>query len=87
MPGSGGDFHSVRTVPVDDDGDLIIPGGVNGGLFLRGTHGMMIPFLEIKVDSIDFVDDGIVATVGEIVKDRSPILGICLFRGREGHRG
>jgi predicted enzyme related to lactoylglutathione lyase len=78
VPGSGGDFLSVRTVPVDDDGEPTIPGGINGGLYLRGTHGLMNPFLKI-VDSIDSVIERIIAAGGEIVKDRSPISDITFF--------
>jgi predicted enzyme related to lactoylglutathione lyase len=39
----------------------------------------MTPFLEIKVDSIDFVIERIIAAGGEIVKDRSPISDIAFF--------
>ena len=79
VQGSGGDFHSVRTVPVNEDGDPSIPGGINGGLYLRGTDGLETPFLEIRVDSIDSIVERIVVAGGMVVKDRSPILDIAFF--------
>ncbi len=36
IAGSGGDFHSARTVAVDEQGEPKEPGGINGGLFIRG---------------------------------------------------
>jgi hypothetical protein len=77
--GSGGDFHSVRTVPVDDDEEPIISGGITGGLYFRSSHGMMTPFHGIKIYLIDSFVDRIVAAESEIVRDRSPILGVAYF--------
>jgi hypothetical protein len=40
---------------------------------------MLTPFHEIKIYLIDSVVDRIVAAEGELVGDRSPILGVAYF--------
>ena len=51
--GSGGNYHSAITVPSDEKGEPKVPGGINGGFYQRGTHGLIGTFIEIKVPSID----------------------------------
>jgi predicted enzyme related to lactoylglutathione lyase len=79
IPGSGGNFHSAQTVPVDKNGDPRVPGGINGGFFQRGTDGLEGTLLEINVPSIDEYLKKIESAGGKIVKPKSPILDIAFF--------
>jgi predicted enzyme related to lactoylglutathione lyase len=79
IAGSGGDFHSARTVSVDEQGEPNEPGGINGGLYIRGTNGLTSTFLEIKVSSIDAVLQKVALLGGLVVRDKSAILDIAYF--------
>ncbi|MFW9875453.1 MAG: hypothetical protein ACFFG0_20290 [Candidatus Thorarchaeota archaeon] len=48
-----GDHHFVTTVPTDENGLPTEPGGINGGLLLRGTYKQQVTSIFIKVKSID----------------------------------
>jgi predicted enzyme related to lactoylglutathione lyase len=76
---SNGDFHSARTVTVDEQGEPNEPGGISGGLFLSGTNGPTSTFLEIWVSSIDTVLEEVVALGGSVVRDKSALLDIAYF--------
>lgn len=52
VPGSGGNYHSAITVLSDENGEPEVPGGINGGFYQRGTHGLTGTFFEINVSSI-----------------------------------
>jgi predicted enzyme related to lactoylglutathione lyase len=79
VSGSGGNFHSATTVPVDEEGELKVPGGINGGFFQRGTHGAQETFVEINVPSVDEHLKRIESAGGKIVKQKGPILDIAFF--------
>ena len=53
VPGSGGNYHSAITVPSNEKGEPKVPGGINGGFYQRGTHGLTGTFIEIYVASIN----------------------------------
>jgi predicted enzyme related to lactoylglutathione lyase len=63
IEGSGGDFHSARTLAMNEQGDPVEPGGINGGFFIRGTNGLSSTFLAIRMSSIDVV-------LGKVVSGR-----------------
>ncbi len=79
VPGSGGNFHAATTIPVDEEGEPKVPGGINGGLFQRGTHGLEGISIEINVPSIDEYLRKIESTGGKTVLPKSPILNIGFF--------
>ena len=79
VPGSGGDFHAANTAPVDENGDVEVPGAINGGFYKRGTHGLDGVFLEIEVESIDECFRKILSMGGQIVREKSPMLDIAFF--------
>ena len=79
IPGSGGNFHAAQTVPVDENGDPKVPGGINGGFFQRGTDDLEGTLLEINVPSIDEYLKKIESAGGKLVKAKSPILDIAFF--------
>ena len=79
VPGSGGNFHAATTVPVNEKGEPKVPGGINGGLFQRGTHGLEGISIEINVPSIDEYLERIESAGGKIVKPKGPILDIAFF--------
>ncbi len=79
IAGSGGGFHSAKTVAVDEQGEPNEPGGINGGLYVRGTNGLTSTFLEIKVSSIDAVLDKVTPLGGSVVREKSAILDIAFF--------
>jgi len=79
IPGSGGNFHAATTVPVDEDGEPKVPGGINGGFFQRGTHGLEGTFVEINVPSIDECLKRIELAGGKLVKPKGPMLDIAFF--------
>lgn len=78
VPGSGGDFHSVQTIPEDENGNPIGQ-GINGGLYKKGTRGLVTVFLEVQVDSIDATVHNVVTAGGTLVKPKSPILDFAYF--------
>ncbi len=79
VTGSGGDFHSVTTTKVDEQGDPIERGGVNGGLFKRGTHGVETTFLEVEVTSIEESIAKVLKNGGRIVRERRPMLDFAFY--------
>ena len=87
IPCSGGNFHAAETVPVDEEGDPKVPGGINGGFFRRGTHGLESTFLEINVPSIDEYLKKMESAGGKLVRAKSPILDIAFFAVIEDTEG
>jgi predicted enzyme related to lactoylglutathione lyase len=79
IPGSGGNFHSAQTAPVDENGDPKVQGAINGGLFERGTHGLKETFLEVTVPSIDEYLKKIESGGGQLVTPKGRILDIAFF--------
>ena len=79
IPGSGGNFHAATTMPVNENGEPKVPGGINGGFFQRGTHGLDGTFVEINVPSIDEYLKRIELAGGKLVKPKSPMLDIAFF--------
>jgi hypothetical protein len=79
VPDSGGNFHAATTTPVDEEGEPKLPGGINGGFFQRGTHGVQESFVEINVPSIDEYLKKIESAGGRVVKPKGPILDIAFF--------
>lgn len=79
IPGSGGNYHAATTVPVDEKGQPKVPGGINGGLFQRGTHGLEGITIDINVSSIDEYMKKIEAASGKTVMPKIPILNFALF--------
>jgi len=79
VPGSGGNFHSATTVPVDEEGEPKVLGGINGGFFQRGTHNAQETFVEINVSSVDAYLKRIESAGGKIIKQKSSILDIAFF--------
>ena len=79
VPGSGGNYHSATTVLSDEDGDPKVPGGINGGFYQRGTHGLTGTFIEIYVASIDDHLKKIEEAGGSTVLPRSPISDLGFF--------
>lgn len=78
--GSGGNYHAATTVPVDEKGQpKVSRGGINGGLFQRGTHGLEGISLEINVSSIDECLKKIEAVGGKTVMPKAPILNFGFF--------
>ena len=78
VSGSGGDFHSVQTVPEDENGNPL-GYGINGGLYKKGTRGLETVFLEVQVDSIDATIQKVVHAGGALVRPKSPILDFAYF--------
>ena len=79
VPGSGGNFHEAITVPVDENGEPKVIGGINGGFFRRGTHGVKGTFIEINVPSIDKYLTRVESAGGKVVKPKGPMLDIAFF--------
>ena len=77
--GSGGNYHSAITVPSDEKGEPKVPGGINGGFYQRGTHGLIGTFIEIKVPSIDNHLRKIEKAGGTTVLPKGPISDLGLF--------
>jgi hypothetical protein len=77
--GSGGNFHEAITVPVDEKGNPKVLGGINGGLFQRGTHDLKGISIEINVPSIDKYLKKIESAGGKTVMAKSPILNFGFF--------
>lgn len=77
--GSGGDYHSAITVPTDEKGEPEVPGGINGGFYQRGTHGLTGTFIEIKVPSIDNHLRKIEKAGGTTMLPKGPISDLGFF--------
>ena len=79
VPGSGGNYHSAITVPSDEKGEPKVPGGINGGFYKRGTHGLTGTFIEINVPSIDKCLKKVEEAGGKTVLGRGPISDLGFF--------
>ena len=79
IPGSGGNYHSAITVPSDENGEPKIPGGINGGFYQRGTHGLTGTFIEINVPSIDKYLKKVEEAGGKTVLPRGSISNLGFF--------
>jgi len=79
IPGSGVDYHSAITVASDENGEPKVPGGINGGFYQRGTHGLAGTFIEIKVQSIDDHLKKIEKAGGTTVLPKGPISDLGFF--------
>ena len=79
VPGSGGNYHSAITVASDETGEPKVPGGINGGFYQRGTHGLTGTFVEIKVSSIDDHLEKIAKAGGTTVLPKGPIADLGFF--------
>jgi uncharacterized protein len=79
VPGSGGDYHQVRTTKVDENDVPISPGSMNGGLFRKGTHGIGTTFLELEVMSIDDTVSKVLQNGGALVREKRPMLDFAFF--------
>jgi predicted enzyme related to lactoylglutathione lyase len=79
IEGSGGEFHGAQTTECDERGEPSRPGAINGGMFLRGTHGIEETFLEVKVDSIDRCIERVEALGGTVIRPKAPMLDFAYF--------
>jgi predicted enzyme related to lactoylglutathione lyase len=77
--GSGGNYHSAITVPSDKKGEPKVPGGINGGFYQRGMHGLTGTFFEIKVPSINSHLKKIETAGGTTVLPKGPISDLGFF--------
>jgi uncharacterized protein len=77
--GSGGGYHAALTTPTDENGVPTRPGGINGGLFDIGTHGVDKTFLEIEVESIDATVGKVISSGGRVVMEKRPMLDFGFF--------
>ena len=77
--GMDGDHHFATTVPTDENGLPIEPGGINGGLFQRGTYEQQYPSFFIKVKSIDDTIDRVQKNGGKLVFAKIPIADFAYF--------
>lgn len=79
VPVMEGNYHIATTVPVDEKGHPNVPGGINGGLFSRGTHGQEVISIVINVPSIDEYIKKIETAGGKVVMPKSPVGDFGLF--------
>lgn len=79
IPGSGGNYHSAITLPSDEKGEPKVPGGINGGFYQRGTHGLTGTFFEINVPSINIHLKKIEKAGGTTVLPKGPISNLGFF--------
>ena len=79
VPGSGGNFHSAITVPSDEKGEPKVPGGINGGFYQRGTHGLTRPFIEINVASIEDHLKKVEKVGGVTILPKGPVSNLGFF--------
>lgn len=79
IKGSGGDYHHAVTSEVDENGEPLSRGAINGGLFRRGTHGIDRTFLELEVSSIDESLRKVLGNGGRIVREKRPMLDFAFF--------
>jgi predicted enzyme related to lactoylglutathione lyase len=77
--GMDGDHHFATTVPTDENGLPIEPGGINGGLLQRGTHEQQVTSIFIKVNSIEDTIDKVENNGGKLVADKTPIADFAYF--------
>ena len=79
VSGSGGNYHSATTVPSDEKGEPKVLGGINGGFYRRGTHGLTGVFIEINVPSIHEKLEKIEKAGGKTILPRGPISNLGFF--------
>ena len=71
--GLDGNHHFLTTVPTDENGLPIEPGGINGWLLQRGAYEQQVTSIFIKVNSIDDTIDKVEANGGKLVLAKVPI--------------
>jgi predicted enzyme related to lactoylglutathione lyase len=71
--GMEGDHHFATTVPTDENGLPMNPGGINGGILQRGAYEQHVTSIFIKVKSIDDTIKKVKMNGGEIVLTKVPI--------------
>ena len=79
VPGSGGNYHAAISVPSDENGEPKVPGGINGGFYQRGTHGLEGTFIEIKVPSIHEHLKKIKRAGGKVIVRKGSIADLGFF--------
>ena len=80
MPtGMDGNHHFVTTVPTNEIGLPIEPGGINGGLIQRGTYKQQVSSIFIKVNSIDDTIEKVEKNGGKLVFTKVPIADFAFF--------
>jgi predicted enzyme related to lactoylglutathione lyase len=85
--GMQGDYHLATTVPTDEKGSPIVPGGINGGLFVRDNPKQSIG-IAINVPDIDKALSTIAKNGGKIVYEKMPVgdMGyVAQFEDPEGN--
>jgi predicted enzyme related to lactoylglutathione lyase len=85
--GMQGDYHLVTTVPSDEKGSPIEPGGINGGFFVRENNNQSIG-IAIKVPNIEKTLSTIEKNGGKIIYKKMPVgdMGyVAQFQDPEGN--
>ena len=77
--GMDGNHHFATTVPTDENGLPIEPGGINGGLLERGTYKQQVTSIFIKVKSIDDTLAKVKKNGGKLILDKIPIADFAYF--------
>ena len=77
--GMDGNHHFATTVPTDENGLPIEPGGINGGIFQRGTYEQQVTSIFIKVKSIDNTIDKVKKNGGKLIRVKVPIADFAYF--------
>ncbi len=77
--GIEGNHHFATTVPTDENGLPIEPGGINGGLLQRGIYEQQVTSIFIKVKSIDKTIDKVEKNGGKLVYNKIPIADFAYF--------
>jgi predicted enzyme related to lactoylglutathione lyase len=77
--GMKGDHHFATTVPTDENGLPIQPGGINGGLIQRGTYKQQVTSIFIRVKSINDTIEKIEKAGGNLVFSKIPISDFAYF--------
>ena len=72
-------YHAITTVPTDEQGHPTTPGGINGGLFERGTHGHDSISVVVTVESIDNCLTRIQLAGGKVAVPKTPVGGFGFF--------
>ena len=71
--GMDGNHHFATTVPTDENGLPIKPGGINGGLLERGAYNQQVTSIFIKVKSIDETIEKVEKNGGKLVHSKVSI--------------
>ena len=77
--GMDGNHHFATTVPTDENGLPIEPGGINGGLLQRGKYEQQVTSIFIKVKSIGDTIAKVEKNGGKKVLDKIPIDDFAYF--------